>query len=152
MSDPSRDLWFMNGRVSIEVSKADSEDGVSVIMHEVPSGDGPPLHVHYAEDEIFFVVAGELTLKLGDDTLAAGPGRTLLIPRGVPHAYKVVSQGNARFLTLTRGGFEDLVRQSSRPAEGEGLPPVAEPTPEQQEALAKIAIANGVDMVGPPLD
>ena len=63
-----------------------------------------------------------------------------------------MSAGNARFLTMTRGGFENLVRESSRPAEGEGLPAFAEPTPEQQEALAKIASANGVDMVGPPLE
>ena len=153
MTDQARGaLWFMKGRVSIEVSQVDSEDGVSVIMHEVPSGDGPPLHVHRAEDEIFFVVEGELKLKLGDETLLAGPGRSLLIPRGVPHAYKVMSAGNARFLTMTRGGFENLVRESSRPAEGEGLPAFAEPTPEQQEALAKIASANGVDMVGPPLE
>lgn len=154
MSEPSKpnDLWFTNGRVTIEVSQADSEDGVSVIMHEVPSGDGPPLHVHREEDEIFFVVAGELKLRLGDETLTAGPGRTALLPRGVPHAYKVISPGNARFLTLTRGGFENVVRESSRPAEGDGLPPMVEPSPEQQETLARIAAKNGVDMVGPPIE
>ena len=74
MTDQARGaLWFMKGRVSIEVSQVDSEDGVSVIMHEVPSGDGPPLHVHRAEDEIFFVVEGELKLKLGDETLLPAP-------------------------------------------------------------------------------
>ncbi len=145
-------LWFMNGRVTIDVAQADNGDGISVITHEVPSGDGPPLHVHREEDEIFVVLEGRLKLKLGDGISTAEPGQTLLIRRGVPHAYKVVSAGNARFLTVTRGGFENLVRQSSRPAESAGLPPPVEPTAEQKEKLAAIASANGVDMVGPPID
>lgn len=151
MSKPEA-LWFMNGRVTIDVAQADNDDGISVINHEVPSGDGPPLHVHRDEDEIFVVIEGKLKLKVGEESLTAEPGQMLLINRGVPHAYKVVSPGNARFLTITRGGFENLVRQSSRPASGDGLPPLAEPTPDQKEKLAAIASANGVDMVGPLID
>ncbi|MDR4306675.1 cupin domain-containing protein [Chelatococcus sambhunathii] len=151
MSKPQA-LWFMNGRVTIDVAQADNDDGISVITHEVPSGDGPPLHVHREEDEIFVVLEGKLKLTVGEESLTAEPGGTLLINRGVPHGYKVVSPGKARFLTITRGGFENLVRQSSRPAGGDGLPPLAEPTPDQKEKLAAIASANGVDMVGPPID
>jgi mannose-6-phosphate isomerase-like protein (cupin superfamily) len=43
-------------------------------------------HAHEAEDEVFLVVAGELTIRLRDqEDLVLGPGELAVIPRGVEH-------------------------------------------------------------------
>jgi len=42
-------------------------------------------------------------------------------------------------------------RAASREPDGEGLPERSVPTPEQQEALAALATAHGIELVGPPL-
>ncbi len=40
------------------------------------------------------------------------------------HAFRVVSE-TGRFLTVTTGRFEDMIRALGRPAPAEGLPPGA---------------------------
>src|SRR5947209_4255809 len=51
-----------------------------------------PLHVHSREDEIWYVLEGEIAFTIGDRTVIAGPGSFASIPRGVPHTFQVRSQ------------------------------------------------------------
>lgn len=146
--------WFLDTLVTIRVSHDAGADGISVIEFHAPYGDSPPLHVHRSEDELFHVLDGVMRLRVGDDEVVASAGAIHLAPQGVPHTYRVESSDGARWLVTTTGGdFETLVRATSRPAEREGLPaPAGPPTPEQQAVLAAACAANGIELVGPPLD
>ncbi len=43
-------------------------------------------HTHENEDELFFVVEGQLDIHLPDDEVVSlEPGEFLVVPRGVPH-------------------------------------------------------------------
>jgi mannose-6-phosphate isomerase-like protein (cupin superfamily) len=42
-------------------------------------------HSHDAEDELFFVVEGEMIMKLRERDIPVGPGELIVIPRGVEH-------------------------------------------------------------------
>ncbi len=42
-------------------------------------------HQHDAEDELFLVVKGHLTIKLRDQDVELDPGEFVIIPRGVEH-------------------------------------------------------------------
>lgn len=145
-------LWFMNGRIQFHVSRDDNADGISVVEHTLPHGFGPPLHVHHDEDEIFHVIAGELKFRCGDKINVGLPGDVVCLPRGVPHGFRVMSPEGARVLTVTRGGFEAMLRQAARPADHGGLPDDLPPTVEQQQALAAMCAANGIDLIGPPIE
>ena len=153
MSDdaPDHGLWFLNVHVVIALSQRDNQDGISVLRHHAPFGDAPPWHVHHEEDEIFHVLAGELRFKVGDRTILVRAGDTLNAPRGVPHGFRVVSPEGARFLTITRGGFEGLVRSAARPATADALPEPMEPTPEMQADLAAKCAAQKIELLGPPI-
>lgn len=146
-----RGLWFMNGRIRFLVSKHDNADGVSVVEHVLPEGFGPPLHVHHDEDEIFHILDGEIRIQCGDRLSAGLPGEMVCLPRGVPHGFKVVSPEGARMVTITRGGFEDMLRTACRPADNDGLPENLPATPAMQAALTTICAANGIDLIGPPI-
>lgn len=52
-----------------------------------PGQDGPPLHVHFLEDELGRVTAGRLGVQVGDRTFELGPGEAADLPRGVPHRW-----------------------------------------------------------------
>ena len=145
-------LWFGNTRVAIRIASADGADGISVIEHWMPWGEAPPLHVHRNEDEIFHVLAGRMLFRVGGRTFEAGPGETVLAPKGVPHHFRVESPEGARCLTVTRGAdFETMVRAVSRAAAGDGLPPQAVPDAETIGALTRACAANGIDVIGAPL-
>ena len=149
----SRELWFLDTRVTIRLSSTEGADGLSVLEHQAPPGDSPPLHVHRSEDETFYVLDGELLLKIGETQMAARPGDTLRAPKGVPHTYRVESAAGARWLTIMVGhGFESFVRSLGRQAEHGGLPARSgPPTHHEVQSLAAQATRYGIDLVGPPL-
>src|SRR3712207_1563953 len=46
-----------------------------------PEGEEAPLHVHHNEDEGFWVLEGELTFQVGEETIKASPGSFLYGPK-----------------------------------------------------------------------
>ena len=42
-------------------------------------------HQHADSDEFFFVVTGELTIRMDDGAVTLGPGELYVVPRGVYH-------------------------------------------------------------------
>lgn len=145
-------FWFMNGHITIHLSKAANADGISIVEHLLPAGFGPPSHIHRDEDETFYVLEGEFRFKQAEATRHAQAGDVVYLPKGVPHGFRVVSPGGGRCLTITRGGFEDMLRSASRPATAVTLPEQVEPTPEMQAHLAALCAENGIDLIGPPID
>lgn len=60
---------------------------------------GAPPHTHTHEDEIYYVLEGELTFLIGEDVVTAGPGATVALPRGGLHA--TWNEGDATVRALT---------------------------------------------------
>lgn len=52
-----------------------------------PVGTGVPPHVHPTQDEHIFIMEGVYTLYLDGEWTTAGPGDTVRMPMGLPHAY-----------------------------------------------------------------
>lgn len=52
-----------------------------------PKSEGPPLHVHFEEDEVGTVRRGVLSALVGGSRLEVGAGETATLPRGVPHRW-----------------------------------------------------------------
>lgn len=71
-------------------------DTTNVFEIEVPSGNGPPLHFHEAQDEWLYVLDGEFRFRLDDEVTPAPPGRFL--PLHVPHARQSVGQRPGRLI------------------------------------------------------
>src|SRR5215469_11521193 len=75
---------------------------------------GIRLHVHEREDETWFVIEGEYTFEVGDQTFRAGPGDYVFGPRNVPHSYANKTEAVARALIMvTPAGFEGFWRESA---------------------------------------
>ena len=144
-------LWFTDSRVNVRLSARDNAGGIAVLEHQLPFGAAPPTHVHHDEDEVFHILEGAIRFRVGDAERIGRAGDTVTAPRGVPHAFRVESPLGARVITVTRGGFEAMVRSVSRPAEDAGLPPREAPTPAMIEAMGDACRANGIDLLGPPL-
>jgi quercetin dioxygenase-like cupin family protein len=73
----------------------------------VPPGGGPPTHIHTREDETFYLLDGQIEFLLGDETILAGPGDFVNIPRGVVHRFRNTGTQTARMvLTFTPAGIE----------------------------------------------
>jgi quercetin dioxygenase-like cupin family protein len=152
-TDSANQLWFLDSLVTVRVSTSEGPDGISVLEHRMAYGSSPPFHLHRTEDELFHILDGEYRLKVQDKEQRVGPGTIVLVPKGVPHTYRVESAQGGRCLTVTvRGDFERFVRAMSRPAERPELPkPAGLPSDDALQALRVTAAKYGIEFVGPPL-
>jgi mannose-6-phosphate isomerase-like protein (cupin superfamily) len=73
---------------------------------------GAPPHTHTHEDEVSFVVEGTIGVRIGEQIFTAGPGATVIKPRGVPHAFRNAGDTPARVLEIiSPAGFEDYFEE-----------------------------------------
>jgi quercetin dioxygenase-like cupin family protein len=77
---------------------------VLVADHPFPAGYGVPMHVHEDEDEMFYVLEGELTFESEGRVTVAGPGTFVHLPRGVAHGFCNTSGRAARALVIASPG------------------------------------------------
>ena len=81
----------------------------------VPPGGGPPPHIHQREDETFYLVEGEVEFRVGEETVTAGPGDFVNVPRGTVHNFRNAGTETARIvLTFTPGGHRAVLRGDAR--------------------------------------
>jgi quercetin dioxygenase-like cupin family protein len=52
----------------------------SIIEHPLDPGRLIPPHIHYKEDELSYVVSGEIGVRIGDRDYLAGPGSYVFKP------------------------------------------------------------------------
>lgn len=67
-----------------------------------------PSHVHTREDEIWYVIEGELSFKVDNEIRAAGPGSVVFGPRNRAHSYRISKAPVRYLLLLTPGGVDML--------------------------------------------
>jgi quercetin dioxygenase-like cupin family protein len=63
-----------------------------------PPGTGVPMHILHTEHESLYVLDGELVARCDDHTFTCRPGDSLLLPKGVPHAWRSSGDVPARIL------------------------------------------------------
>jgi mannose-6-phosphate isomerase-like protein (cupin superfamily) len=72
-----------------------------------PNSDGPGAHLHEANDEVFYVLAGKPEILIGEQWVALEGGAFVLIPRGTMHDFRNPASEKAGLLNVfIPGGFE----------------------------------------------
>jgi quercetin dioxygenase-like cupin family protein len=92
---------FHGAHVVIKASGAHTRGQLGVMESDYPSGLVVSPHLHEGEDEMFYVLAGELTGFCDDDGWIATPGSFVFVPRGSCHGFAVTSAAPARVLVIT---------------------------------------------------
>lgn len=125
----------------LKLSAKDSDGQVSVFSGVYKRNDGPPLHVHYEQDEEFYITEGEFLVQVGAERFTLKAGDLIFLPRNIPHTFLTLS-ATARmvFMTHPSGKIETLFKQLA------ALPPTASMADAQ-----KIHVAHQLRIVGPKL-
>src|SRR5688500_5105664 len=128
----------------IKASAADTGGQYTLVEITASAGLQTPLHVHYREDEGFYVLQGSVTIEVGDATVELGPGQHALGPRDIPHRFTVGPDGAHMIWVLTPSGFEDFVDEVSSAAETPTVPPAHVLPPEN---AAEIVLKHGMELL-----
>ena len=146
-------LWWSGAQITVKATAEQTGGEFFLIEEFVPRGTATPLHVHPEDDEMFYILEGELTFYLGDgqtvprQTVHASAGSFLHIPKGYfPHAFRVNSE-TARFLVRTTPKHEQFFRAAAEPARSRTIP---SPEPLDMEKVRAAGAEYGVEILGPP--
>jgi mannose-6-phosphate isomerase-like protein (cupin superfamily) len=87
---------------------ADTGGAVSVLEAVKAPGDGgPPPHRHPGIAELFYVLEGDMSFQVGDETIPAPAGTCVFVPGGLVHSFRNVGSTPARLLEVViPGGLE----------------------------------------------
>ena len=77
-------VWYMGNLFDILADSGETGGRFALIETLSRKGTEPPRHIHWNEDEAWYVLEGEISFYVGDETHRATPGSFVFAPRGVP--------------------------------------------------------------------
>ena len=90
----NRSLGF--SRICFKISTQETGGNFFLFEHSNLLPGGPPLHLHYNQEEWFYVIEGEVLVQIGDKRFQLKPGDSVLAPRKVPHTFTAVGARPAK--------------------------------------------------------
>ena len=76
----------IGGGMVVKLRDEDTAGDYSVHDNTIPPGSlGPRPHIHRQHEETFYVLEGELTIRVGSRKIVAPAGSFVVVPRGVVH-------------------------------------------------------------------
>ena len=71
---------------------------------EIFPGTGPALHLHFSQEEWFYVMEGEVVFQVGDQRVQLHTGESALAPRRIPHTFSAVGSPAHMLIAFTPAG------------------------------------------------
>ncbi|CAN5452110.1 hypothetical protein BH10ACT2_BH10ACT2_28780 [soil metagenome] len=132
----------VGGPMTIKARAETTGGSFSTVENIVPPQQGPPLHRHGREDEMYYILDGHLRFKLGETLYDAPTGAFVFIPRLTPHCFQNIGDTPARILVMfTPAGMEGFFQAQAE------LPAGPLDAPAQQA----LALNAAMEILGPPL-
>jgi mannose-6-phosphate isomerase-like protein (cupin superfamily) len=78
----------LGGSNLLKAHTRNTNGSLTVIQCDVPPKQGPALHIHTRENELWYVLEGDFRFKTGDAMLGAPQGACIFGPRGIPHSFQ----------------------------------------------------------------
>jgi quercetin dioxygenase-like cupin family protein len=93
--------------VHFKIPGSMTDGTIAIVEHPVEPGVVVEPHVHQHEDELSYVLEGEVWVRVGDEEIHATAGSYVWKPRGVLHTFWNPGTSSARILEIiSPAGFE----------------------------------------------
>ena len=135
-SGPGRDLIF-------KVTGEDTGGAFDYFIVEVAPKGGPPLHVHYKQEETIHVLKGHYKIRIGDEIFYLQEGGFAYLPSKIPHAFLNLTDESGEIIVVyTPGGGQKFYEEFG---------PISRNGPPDPKVLAPIFTKYDMALLGPPL-
>jgi quercetin dioxygenase-like cupin family protein len=137
--------WFYGGGIHTwQLTAADTAGALLLFADEMDGGKCTPLHTHPA-DETMYVVDGEIRMHLDGAEHDLATGDVAFAPRGVPHAFLVLSESAHVLWVHTPATCEAFYLAASEP-----LTESTARVVDFDRVRAAARTAGGIEILGPP--
>lgn len=103
--------WVMGTLFTYLVTGAESGGNYFTLIVDVRPEQGPPPHIHHLEEEQFYVLDGQLTYSVGEQTFQVNTGDFIHIPRETVHSFKNGPKLSRLLATFAPAGIEGFFRE-----------------------------------------
>src|SRR5215203_4839063 len=102
-------IFFRALGTTYKVLSKSVNGSAAIVEHTIePKSIGAPMHKHTHEDEISYVLEGELSVVQNGKVQTASPGQYIVKPRGIFHTFWNAGNERIRFIeVITPGNFEN---------------------------------------------
>ena len=144
-ADEGEQRWFYGGALlTWKATSTETNGAFSLWEASMVRGKVTPLHTHPA-DETMYLLEGEILMHMDGQEHRVGAGGLVFAPRGVPHAFMVLSEV-ARLITIhTPGSCEAFYYGASEPIGADGSGPV-----DFDRIYSSAKENGGIEILGPP--
>lgn len=102
--------WTYQVGIDMTVKASEIQEGsaAAFLEYDTRKGEEPDNHTHETEDEMFYVLEGDITFRCGGKTFDLEKGDFIFLPRGIEHGYTIRSEDPVRLIVVTspvREGF-----------------------------------------------
>ena len=97
--------------LSILATGADTDSRVSIFDSELPKGNGAPWHYHEIDDEIFYIISGEIEFGVAEEQFVAQSGDLVLAGPGVPRRFTALVNSRLLVINSPSGPSEGFIRE-----------------------------------------
>lgn len=138
---------YLGGLFKLKISAQDTDGAMCIFDTVRMQKGGPGMHVHYQQDEWFYVIEGDFIFQIGEDRFELGPGDSALGPRNIPHAFAKVNEGEGKLLIVfsPAGRIEHLFKEAAAMIGHGGMPE------NFMRDFKELVKKYDIDVVGPPL-
>jgi mannose-6-phosphate isomerase-like protein (cupin superfamily) len=107
--DAGEAIWVLGDLYTFKVTGKETKGAYTIIDQVIQPQNGPPPHIHHAEDEAFYVVEGRFSFLCGEKEVVLGSGSFAYVPKGTLHTFKNIDNKAGRLLvTITPAGLEEF--------------------------------------------
>ena len=139
-------VWSAGDRMTFKIRAEHTAGDFVLFETEIMPGGGPPPHVHHREDEMFYVLDGQITFLREDATFTAGKGAAVFLPRGKVHTFTNKTDKPARALVwASPSNFESFMMEFGVPCADSPTPPPSDPA--MLERLLKACERYGLEIL-----
>ena len=126
----------IGGAMVVKVRDEYTAGAYSVHDNTIPPGaSGPRPHLHRRHEEAFYVLKGELHVRVGPRKILAPAGSFVVVPRGVVHRPSNPGPEPTRvLLVFSPGGMDRFFDEEA----AEGRVPLAGPPPTDPKVLGRL--------------
>jgi mannose-6-phosphate isomerase-like protein (cupin superfamily) len=120
----NQSVFFRALGTTYKVLSKSVSGSVAIVEHTLEAKSfGAPMHKHTHEDEISYVLEGNLSVMQNGEVQSAGPGYFVVKPRGIFHTFWNAGEERIRFIEIISPGNFEYYYAEIAPYLAPGKPP-----------------------------
>lgn len=117
-------LFYMGSVMSVLASMEHTGGAFSLLEYRSQPGHEPPPHIHVGQDELLYLLEGEIEAYTPDLTaVTVSASQSLFLPRDQAHAWYVASPTLRMLIMTNPAGIDDYFSAMAEPATSMDLSP-----------------------------